>query len=68
MKHLLRILMASTIVMAFATGSFAASAKCTVVENAGHRLVLDCGDRGGAFTKGTKIKLKTEKIKQIEGC
>lgn len=53
----------------FAAGNIlAASGKCKVVKVEGTRMEIDCGEKTKGFQKGTKIKIKTEKKKAIEGC
>ena len=51
-----------------ATDGYAASAKCTVIDNAGGRMIVECGDKAKNFTKGSKIKIKSEKSAAVEGC
>lgn len=47
---------------------FAASAKCEIVSVEGDILVLDCGKRAAKFEAGKKVKIKTVKKRQVEGC
>jgi hypothetical protein len=68
MKQLLSTVLISTLLVCAATTSFGASAKCTVVEKSENRLLIDCGEKGKKFGEGTKIKIKTEKLTQVEGC
>jgi hypothetical protein len=68
MKQLLATILVSALFVCTATTSFAASAKCTVVEISGDHLVIDCGEKGKKFGEGTKIKIKTVKVAQVEGC
>ncbi len=48
--------------------AIAASGKCTVVEVQGQRMIIDCEQRTKGFAEGSKIKIKTEKKKVVEGC
>lgn len=54
------------------TGSFstalAASGKCTVVEVQGQRMIIECDQRTKGFSQGSKIKIKTDRKKAVEGC
>ncbi len=68
MKKLFAIITLSIYLSITATVSFAASAKCEVVEVQDDRLVIDCGKKKKNFAPGSTIKIKSVKIKQIEGC
>ncbi|WP_457577017.1 hypothetical protein [Desulfomarina sp.] len=52
----------------FATGSFAASAKCQIVQIEGTKMVLDCPKGIERFQEKGTIKIKSLKKKKIEGC
>ncbi len=45
----------------------AASGKCTVVDVDGNKMVVECPSPPTGFTKGTKIKIKSDKDKAPEG-
>ncbi len=47
---------------------YAASAKCTIEKIEGETLVLDCGQKAEKFKAGEKIKIKSHKKQQMEGC
>ena len=52
-----------------ASSLYAASARCTVVEQDGSRVVLDCGARAETFPPGTELKVKSSrKGAKVEGC
>lgn len=50
------------------SSSYAASAKCEAVEIDGDKIILNCGKDTKKFKTGSKIKIKSVKTKQIEGC
>lgn len=68
MKKILATLSLMLCVFVIATSSYGASAKCKIVEVEGENLILDCGKSSEKFAAGNKIKIKTVKTKQIEGC
>jgi hypothetical protein len=47
---------------------FAASGKCTVVKVDGTKMILECNEKTKGFSKGSKIKIKSDKKKAVEGC
>ena len=47
---------------------FAASAKCIVIAIEEEKVILDCGEKAKKFKVDTKVKIKTQKQKAIEGC
>ncbi len=50
------------IFVGFGVGNtWAATGKCTVVKVDGERMVLDCNKQTKGFSKGTEIKIKTDK-------
>lgn len=52
----------------FVGTSSGASAKCTIVEVDDKTMVVHCEKILKRFPKGTKVKIKSVKTKQIEGC
>ena len=57
------------IVIGYGVGSvFAASSRCTVVKIEGTRMVIECEKKTKGFFEGSKIKIKLDKIKTVEGC
>ncbi len=68
MKKMFVIISLSIYLSITATVSFAASAKCEVVETKDNLLLIDCGKKTKKFAPGSKIKIKSVKEKQIEGC
>ena len=47
---------------------FAASSRCTVVKIEVTRMVIECEKKTKGFYEGSKIKIKLDKIKAVEGC
>ncbi len=47
---------------------YAASATCTIVSVEGSKMIIDCQKVRKGFSPGGKIKIKTKKVKSIEGC
>ena len=47
---------------------FAASSRCTVVKIEGTRMVIECEKKTKGFSEGSKIKIKLDKKKAVEGC
>ena len=54
-------------VLLFATTSYGASDKCTVVKTENNQLILDCGKKADQFQVNDKIKIKSVKQKSAEG-
>ncbi|BCL60964.1 hypothetical protein DGMP_16570 [Desulfomarina profundi] len=55
-------------ILLFATASFAASAKCKIVQIEGTKMVLECPKGIERFKEKGTIKIKSLKKKKIEGC
>lgn len=68
MKRVISLISVMVISGMTATYGHAASARCTVVDNAGGRMVVECGVKAKEFAKGSKIKIKSEKNAAVEGC
>jgi hypothetical protein len=68
MKALIGAICLTGCSLLFASGSFAASAKCTIVKLEGTRMVLECPKGIERFEENGMIKIKTLKKKKIEGC
>ncbi|MGW8195363.1 MAG: hypothetical protein ACWGOX_13985 [Desulforhopalus sp.] len=61
MKKAISVLSILLMTIGTATYGWAASAKCTVLDNKGGKMVVACGERAKEIAKGTRIKIKTEK-------
>lgn len=48
--------------------SWAASVTCTVKNVDGAVVTLDCGGKADQLSVGSKVKVKADKKKAIEGC
>ncbi len=55
-------------ILFIAPGSFAASAKCRIVQIEGTKMVLECPKGIERFKEKGTIKIKSLKKKKIEGC
>ncbi|THB71299.1 MAG: hypothetical protein D6B25_18980 [Desulfobulbaceae bacterium] len=54
--------------LVFPVSLIAASNRCVVKESEGKVLVIECQKEVERFPKGTKIKIKTDRVKSVEGC
>ena len=54
--------------LSFPVPLLAASNRCVVKESEGTVLVIECQKEVERFPEGTKIKIKTDRVKQVEGC
>jgi hypothetical protein len=68
MKKVLIILAAVQLVLVLSIWSFGASDKCTVVRAQDNKLILECSKKTERFQINDKIKIKSMKKKNIEGC
>lgn len=68
MKKILIILAAVQLVLVLSIWSFGASDKCTVVRAEDNKLILECSKKTERFQINDKIKIKSMKKKNIEGC
>ena len=68
MKKVLAVAMAMAFTASVASVSMAADVKCTVTAVDGNNVTMDCGKKASKLSAGTKVKVKAEKKKAIEGC
>lgn len=68
MKSIVYCLCLFMVLCCLVSTSYGASAKCTIVEINGNRMIVNCEKVLKKFTEGTKIKIKSDKTKRIEGC
>lgn len=68
MKKMFTACIAGAIMLGQLQTGLAASDKCTVVEVKGKRMVIDCEQRTKGFSEGSRIKIKTDTSKHLEGC
>ena len=47
---------------------YGASSNCTIVSVEGATMIIDCEKARKGFAPGGKIKIKTKKVKTLEGC
>lgn len=67
MKRIVGVCCAGFLALLVGNTAFAASGKCTVVDVDGNKMIVECPTPPKGFTKGTKIKIKSDKDKAPEG-
>lgn len=68
MKRMICTVSMLALLMTWTVSAFGASAKCEIVSVSDGKMIVDCGKNTEKFKEGTKIKIKTVRQKQIEGC
>jgi len=68
MKKILMLILAVCFFSVGVGPVFAASDRCVVKETKGKTVVLECRKNGGNFEVEDRVKIKTSRSKQIEGC